>query len=272
MKIIIGILLTIITCDFCHSWSAPHVSSTQAIEYPDKLSAQRSSSGGATPRKSCFSCISPVSSIFGLCCCFLAFPFLANANPIDQFSKASSSSPVFTQEQLIQSLTPPTDERPQIRPPDKSLLSQQPLDPKTTPIMEGMVYLLDSDDRPNINDVIVITMASMSDPENILAGAKFPVYKARLPFNFEMKFANVIKGKESLYSMAMDKDLLIDVRVCPEDALHIPCLKEESTFVAKGVSKLITLPGMKEEDEKIIVRTAAALPLTRNNRMASSSP
>lgn len=263
MKLFLGVLWMMRILGLGQSWSMAFFTSRPGINIAAKI-------------KSCR--ISTISSILSLGCCFLSFPLLANAAvPIDQLTGTLTSSPIFTQEQIIQSLTPPTDEKPQIRPPDLSQLSTQRPDTQNTPIMEGMVYLLDSsdnsDDRPDINDIIVITMANISDPENILAGAKYPVYKARLPFNFQLKAANVIKGKEDLYHMAMDKDLWVDVRVCPEDSVHLPCLKEESTFLAQGVSKLVKIPGTKKEDEQVIVRTAAALPLMRNenHKMNTSS-
>lgn len=169
------------------------------------------------------------------------------------------STPLITQEQLMQSLTPPSDEKPQIIPPDRSNMQ---LNQSASPVMEGMVYLLDPNDRPDTSDMIVITLTTLDDQRNVLAGAKYPVSRARIPFNFQFKDANVIKGKEDLFRSSLDKDLLIQASICPETASSIPCLEEESTFVAKGVSKLVKIPGMKD-NEQVIVRTAAALPLSR---------
>jgi hypothetical protein len=157
----------------------------------------------------------------------------------------------------MQSLTPPTDERPQIIPPTRNNLQLQ-----DSAVMEGMVYLLDTNDRPETSDLIVITMTTIDDPNTVLAGAKYPVSRARIPFNFQFKDANIIKGKEEFFRASMDKDLIIQVKICPETASSIPCLEEESTFLARGISKLVKIPGMKE-NEQVIVRTAAALPLSR---------
>lgn len=190
-------------------------------------------------------------SLYGL----LSIPSLVSADATTiQFSP---SPPVITQEQWMQSLTPPTDERPQIIPPTRNNLQLQ-----ASPVMEGMVYLLDKNDRPETNDLIVITMTTIDDPNTVLAGAKYPVSRARIPFNFQLKDANVIKGKEDLFRASLEKDLLIQANICPEAASSIPCTKEESTFIAKGISKLVKIPGMKE-NEQVIVRTAAALPLSR---------
>jgi hypothetical protein len=223
------------------------VNNVDGWSWPSKASFVRSFPKGQTPIASSSTFL--LLSLYGL----LSFPSLVSADA----TTITPSTPVITQEQLMQSLTPPTDERPQIIPPTRNNLQLQ-----DSAVMEGMVYLLDTNDRPETSDLIVITMTTIDDPNTVLAGAKYPVSRARIPFNFQFKDANIIKGKEEFFRASMDKDLIIQVKICPETASSIPCLEEESTFLARGISKLVKIPGMKE-NEQVIVRTAAALPLSR---------
>lgn len=188
--------------------------------------------------------------------CLFSIPSLTHA---DATATTVPHTPLMTQEQLMQSLTPPSDERPQIIAPGRNNLQLK----ESASIIEGMVYLFDTNDRPDTSDVIIITLTTLDDQKNVLAGAKYPVSRARIPFNFQLKDANIIKGKEDLFRSSMDKDLLVQAKVCPEIASSFPCSEEESTFIAKGVSKLVKIPGMRD-NEQVIVRTAAALPLSQN--------
>lgn len=127
-----------------------------------------------------------------------------------------------------------------------------------SPILQGLVYVDRSDSRPSFADTLVITAGSAERPDEILAGAKIPVTMARFPVQFSMYQANIARGKEELWSKAMDGDIIVTARVCPE-ASALPCNDAESTYKAKGISKIIrNLPGM---DEGTTMRTAISLPL-----------
>lgn len=127
-----------------------------------------------------------------------------------------------------------------------------------SPILQGLIYVDRSDSRPSFADTLVITAGSSERPDDVLAGAKIPVTMARFPMQFSMYQANIAKGKEDLWSKAMDGDIIVTARVCPE-ASTLPCKDAESTYKAKGISKVIrNLPGM---DEGTLVRTAISLPL-----------
>ena len=127
-----------------------------------------------------------------------------------------------------------------------------------SPILQGLIYVDRSDSRPSFADTLVITAGSAERPDDVLAGAKIPVTMARFPMQFSMYQANIARGKEDLWSKAMDGDIIVTARVCPE-ASTLPCNDAESTYKAKGISKVIrNLPGM---DEGTLVRTAISLPL-----------
>ena len=84
---------------------------------------------------------------------------------------------------ISQSLVSPTEDRPQItmqgnRLPTATKSITPTVNTNTKiPIMEGMIYLLNNNERPELNDNIILTISSTSNPNNILAGAKFNVYK-----------------------------------------------------------------------------------------------
>jgi hypothetical protein len=130
--------------------------------------------------------------------------------------------------------------------------------PQKGPILQGLVYVDRPDSRPSFADTLVITAGSAERPDEILAGAKIPVPMARFPMQFSMYQANIARGKEELWSKAMDGDIIVTARVCPE-ASALPCNDAESTYKAKGISKIIrNLPGM---EDGTTVRTAISLPL-----------
>lgn len=160
-------------------------------------------------------------------------------------------------------LTPPTSQRPQIKPPAQlQSLSGSKTSNGKSPIVQGLVYMVDAKDRPDPSDVIVLTVSSVSAPDEIVAGAKYPVYKARIPFNFQLYQANIIKGKEEdLYKRQLEKeDLLVEASVCPQEAVKLPCKSEERLYEAKGISKMIQVPGMAEPT---LFRAPASLPLEK---------
>ena len=168
-----------------------------------------------------------------------------------------------TTQKLQSGLSQPTDERPQIKPPTQLQAPVTQTAKGKKPIVEGMVYMMEKYERPDPSDVIVLTVVSKSQPDEILAGAKYPVFKARLPFNFQLYEANILKGKNDLFKNSADGDLIVTATVCPQEAATLPCSNKESLYDAKGISKLLQIPGMQEGD---LVRTPAALPLQQINK------
>ncbi len=162
-------------------------------------------------------------------------------------------------------LSQPTADRPQIKPPTSTIMQSSNA---KKPIIEGMVYMAEElkYDRPGPSDIFVLTVSSVSNPNEILAGAKYPVYKARLPFNFQLYEANVLRNKIEQYQTAEKKgeDFIVSIRVCPGDnsiGTGVFCNVENSSYKGKGVGKLLQIPGM--QDGKTI-RTPASLSLERN--------
>ena len=137
-----------------------------------------------------------------------------------------------------------------------------------------MVYLLD---QPEFSDTIVLTIASTSNPDVPIAGAKYVVSKARFPFQFRLYRANILDD-QLMERKIQDLDLMVTARICPtiatviQDAKaaqemntknaptsRIPCEVDESTFLTKYISKVVgNLPGMTK---CTVFRTAASLPL-----------
>jgi len=218
----------------------------------------------------------------------------SNYNPTDSDDNAKIDIDL---QKIEQSLAKPTNERPQIQLPtdyndnigntkneNTNLnlnFNNRNNNNQIEPFLQGLIYLLNNNDRPDYSDTIVITVSSTTDPEVIVAGAKFPVAKARFPFQFRLYRANII-NKQVLDQEIKNQDLIVMARICPttdnenenengvksstneKRAPKIPCEVNESTYLAKGISKAISnLPGM---EEGTILRTAAALPLERNGR------
>jgi len=204
-------------------------------------------------------------------------------------------------QKLQQSLSNPTDDRPQIKlPPDSTNgnyntntnpntsnqsnnnFNNKNMQNKNEPLIQGMVYLLNQNDRPDFSDTIVLTVASTSNPDVPIAGAKYSVSKARFPFQFRLYRANILLDDQRMERNIENQDLMVTARICPTiatptptqdtkaakvrntknaPASRIPCEVDESTFLAKGISKVVgNLPGMTEGT---VFRTAASLPLER---------
>lgn len=157
---------------------------------------------------------------------------------------------------------------------------------KNEPFLQGMVYLLNQNDRPDYSETIVLTVASAANPDLTIAGAKYSVSKARFPFQFRMYPANIL-DQQLMDRDINDDDLVVMARICPtmnesstatsrvddlkgvevksavkkKKTSRIPCELDESTFLAKGISKVVkNLPGTTEGT---VLRTAASLPLER---------
>lgn len=190
---------------------------------------------------------------------------MSYANAAVDISSAANMERVadgLTTQKLENGLSQPTDERPQIKPPTQlqAPVTQTAKSKARSPIVEGMVYMMEKYERPDPSDMIVLTVTSRSQPDEILAGAKYPVYRARLPFNFQLYEANILKGKYDSFQNSADGDLMVVATVCPQEAASFPCSKKESLYEAKSISKMLQIPGMQEGD---LVRTPAALPLTQ---------
>jgi len=228
-------------------------------------------------------------------------------------TKRSDNSIDIDFQKLQESLSLPTEDRPQIKLPDESTtttnnnnlgpnqsnnnnLGQTGLglgnnnfntmmqnknnnNEQPQPFVQGMVYLLNPNDRPDLSDTIVLTVASTSNPDNIIAGAKYDVSKARFPFQFRLGNANMLVDPQLLSQSNGNidqQDFMVTVQICSSDKIPnakpkqptkgtpprtIPCNSDESTFTAKGISKVVgNLPGMAEGT---VFRTAASLPLER---------
>jgi hypothetical protein len=148
---------------------------------------------------------------------------------------------------LQSSLATPTQDRPQIKLPGN--LRQD----KDSSVLEALLYLGDPQVRPGPLDTIVITVRD-SRSGILLAGAKLPVQKTRLPVQLRLYKQNVVQPE------AWDRaeDVTVRAVVCP-DGTVIPCSESDITMQAEGISKIVrNLPGLPEG---MGVRAGAALPL-----------
>jgi len=225
-----------------------------------------------------------------------------NSNSNNNNNNNNNGSTDIDLQKLQQSLSDPTDDRPQIQlPPDYNGKNDNPNNNKNNfnlnnqnkqsnqnnkdqnePFLQGMVYLINQNDRPDYSDTIVITVSSVTNPELTIAGAKYSVSKARFPFQFRMYRPNIL-NQELADRDIKDQDLMVVARICPNaptmntvndrkgadlknptndnKTSRIPCEVDDSIFLAKGISKLVgNLPGMTEGT---VLRTAASLPLER---------
>lgn len=167
-----------------------------------------------------------------------------------------------------------------------------PQSSRSTPVTEEV--------RPDPSDTLILTVSIPTDPNNILAGARIPIYKVnRFPFQFQMFVPNIVKGKEEQFWSANDNDdYLIQGRICrqKEDEVvrtsivsvdsalsssiatapsssstvstsqpkSILCEESDIIFEGRGISKLLkNVPGL---DDGNVVRTAAAVPLTTSSK------
>lgn len=169
---------------------------------------------------------------------------------------APEALPTNLEERIRQSLTPASDDKPQIIIPTNLL----PTEASTQkPIVQGLVYLANSQDRPGPLDTLILTVRDYNHPDEVLAGAKLIVTKIRFPLEFTMYTKNVLPQKLDLWDQ-VEGDLLVKGNVCPEGTVLL-CSDKESYMKAQGIAKLIKdLPGMEEGSQ---VRAAASLRLER---------
>ena len=173
-------------------------------------------------------------------------------------------------------LKPPTEDKPQITLGDRSVSNESV---KRKPIIQGLVFfpeIAPSDPNAKVqpgqqekqaldyySDVLVLTAVSATQPDLVLAGAKFPVSAVRFPFSFEMYKENLLTSKSGVQSAwdSLEKtgDVIVKAVICPSDASTLPCDVNETKKSAQGFAKLITnLPGLKEGET---IRAPASLGL-----------
>jgi len=174
-------------------------------------------------------------------------------------------------------LKPPTEDKPQITLGDRSSVSNESV--KRKPIIQGLVFfpeIAPSDPTAKVppgqqekqaldyySDVLVLTAVSATQPDLVLAGAKFPVSAVRFPFSFEMYNENLLTSRSGVQnawdSVEKTGDIIVKAVICPSDASTLPCDASETKKSAQGVAKLITnLPGLKEGET---IRAPASLGL-----------
>ena len=144
-----------------------------------------------------------------------------------------TSLPLNDGQQLLKSLTPPTDTMPQIVMPPRAQDVGGDKD-EIQPIVQGLVYLTNQQLRPMSTDFLVLEVRTTGDA--IVAGAKIPISRVRFPMQFAMSEKNILPGKQMV-----NNDLLVDAKVCPSPTT---CAEEDASFKAKGIAKMISnLPG-----------------------------
>lgn len=119
----------------------------------------------------------------------------------------------------------------------------------------ALLYLENQQIRPSPLDTIVITVRDVAAPEQVLAGAKIPVSKARFPVQLRLFSQNIMDPQ----GWSNTQDAIVRAVVCPADSASMPCSDSEATMKAEGVAKLVrNLPGLPSE---VTVRAGASLPL-----------
>jgi hypothetical protein len=155
---------------------------------------------------------------------------------------------------LLRSLTAPTEDTPQIVMPS---VADGAGKAEKQPLVQGLVYLMNPRQvRPDPSEVLILSVRSAAqsgggaDDAPVLAGAKIPVSRLRFPMSFAMSEKNILPGKTLSIG-----DLLVDAKICPSVT---PCSQEEASFQAKGIAKVISnIPGLDGSS----MRAAASLGL-----------
>ena len=69
------------------------------------------------------------------------------------------------------------------------------------------------------SDVLVLTAVSATQPDLVLAGAKFPVSAVRFPFSFEMYNENLLTSRSGVQnawdSVEKTGDIIVKAIICP---------------------------------------------------------
>ena len=141
------------------------------------------------------------------------------------------------------------------------------------PLLQGMVYILDNSEtqdkpRPSPIDTLVLLAKSPDgdNDDNVIAGAKVKISKARFPMTFSMYEENLLVSKDKWLDQYSTQDnIMIEALICPASEDEAPstkkrwCSESESSFKAVGIARLIrNLPGL---EDGVGIRAAAALPL-----------
>jgi hypothetical protein len=183
------------------------------------------------------------------------------ANPLLPAPPPTEAAVLTMEERILNSLRPASEDKPQIKIPSNLIPAES-----KEPIVQGLVYLADLQDRPGYLDTLILTVRDRSRPEQVVAGAKLPVSKIRFPLDFRMYDQNILPDKRELWN-EIDGDLLVEAKVCPE-GIPLPCSDGESSMSAKGIAKVVKgLPGMEDGTQ---IRTGASLRLERRNGPATS--
>jgi hypothetical protein len=127
----------------------------------------------------------------------------------------------------------------------------------------GLVYYKDSRaERPSPTDNLLITVRTSSDGP-VLAAARLPLQKIRLPLRFRMTEGNAILP-DAWKQALREQDLYVQVDVCSDDGEsdttdkrpgeRDPSCRNDSGIRSKGVAKLLRL-------ENNTIRAPVSLPL-----------
>lgn len=121
-------------------------------------------------------------------------------------------------------------------------------------LLLALLYLQNPQSRPGPLDTVVITVRDLSNTNEILAGARIPVSKARFPVTLRLFSQNVV----DMAGWERAQDVMVKAVVCPEGT-EIPCSDRQVTMKAEGISKMIrNIPGLPDG---VGVRAGASLPL-----------
>ena len=144
----------------------------------------------------------------------LSFTFIS---PVVLFADAdiAHASDGISMDDIRSSLTPATAEKAIIP------LTAVSAAGSSLQVVEGLLYYKNprSERRPIATDTILITVrTSMDGP--ILAAARLPLIKIRLPLRFRMSERNAVRPefKDEWKRALREEDLVIQATVCPEDS------------------------------------------------------
>lgn len=176
--------------------------------------------------------------------------------PIVNPPPSTAAAAATLEERIQKSLRPASEDQPQIKIPSNLVPAES-----KAPIVQGLVYLADLQERPGYLDTLILTVRDRSRPEQVLAGAKLPVSMIRFPLDFRMYDQNILPDKRELWNQ-IEGDLLVQAKVCPEGT-PLPCSDGESSMSARGIAKVVRgLPGMEDGTQ---IRTGASLRLERRS-------
>lgn len=129
----------------------------------------------------------------------------------------------------------------------------------------GLLYYSNTrSKRPYATDSIVLTASSIKDKDVVLAAARLPMQKIRIPLRFRMTEQNVINSDlvDTWTKVLREEDVYLEAKVCSDSdiddessaAKSICRADPEGQLQARGVAKLLRL-------EKNTIRGPVSLPL-----------